>query len=465
MAQSDALIVLAHMGTDDSGAYKGLVTVAQELVEAGKPVDMMIAGHQHQLLDPPVVISGTTIVGAGNYGRNLGDIKVAIDTDTKSLSVVTYTYHLINNTLTANTVISDRVAYWAGQVVTQVNQIVGHTYISLTRNYDDESIMGDLVADSMLWKADQYDDDVVNGSVDIAFTNSGGLRADIEIPDGAALPYTLTWGATFNVLPFANTLFYMDLTGAQVQVLLDQAATLYKGMIQSSGVSFYWYNDGTAWGAYRVMVDGEPLERDKVYRVVTNNFLAGGQDGWVTFADGLNRWDSYFDMQVGLNEYIDTVLGGDIEAGDIPMGRVVRLAPVSVVKEVTPIADVAPGDTVTYTVVLANVSDFAATDLVMTDTLPSEVDFGGWVMQGSASASALMPSPVGDEIVWGPWTVQSGTTITFVFTATLKTGSAYRGTPVINTVEFASDNAGSGSDEAIFNKGSMIFLPLVIRTP
>ncbi|MBC7225002.1 MAG: 5'-nucleotidase C-terminal domain-containing protein, partial [Anaerolineae bacterium] len=70
-----------------------------------------------------------------------------------------------------------------------------------------------------------------------------------------------------------------------------------------------WYNDcncdaPTAWGAYGVMVNGEPLDRDRVYRVVTNNFLAGGQDGWVTFAEGTNRWDTYYDMQEAVNEYI-----------------------------------------------------------------------------------------------------------------------------------------------------------------
>ena len=35
----------------------------------------------------------------------------------------------------------------------------------------------------------------------------------------------------------------MDLTGAQIQDLLDQSATLYKGILQTSGASWYWYND------------------------------------------------------------------------------------------------------------------------------------------------------------------------------------------------------------------------------
>jgi 5'-nucleotidase len=109
---------------------------------------------------------------------------------------------------------------------------------------------------------------------------------------------------------------------------LDQSANLYKGILQTSGASWHWYNDcgcdtPTAWGAYGVAVDGEPLVRDEVYRVVTNNFLAGGQDGWVTFAEGTNRWDTYYDMQAGFVEYIGML--EIIDAEDIPMGRITRL--------------------------------------------------------------------------------------------------------------------------------------------
>jgi 2',3'-cyclic-nucleotide 2'-phosphodiesterase (5'-nucleotidase family) len=412
MAQADALIVVAHMGTEDSGPYDGLVTIAQNLIDAGKPVDLMIGGHQHQPLYEPIYVGDTAIVQAGYYGRWLGRVDVAIDVATKKLSIDAYELIPINNpsitiedlkdevmalyadhqivrrgiykglldTLTAaqilygmddydgaiealdafvfqviaqtggaisleassilvpdamqviatlpDPVVEARVAYWADIVAPIVNQPVGATNISLVRDYNDESNMGDIVTDSMLWKADDYDDGEVNGSVDIAFTNPGGLRANILIPDGADLPFTLTWGMTFEVLPFGNTLYLMDLTGAQIQDLLDQSALLYKGILQTSGASYYWYNDtgdgaATAWGAYGVEVGGEPLERDKVYRVVTNDFLAGGQDGWVTFADGTERWNTYFDMQAGFVEYIGML--EVIDAEDIPMGRITRL--------------------------------------------------------------------------------------------------------------------------------------------
>ena len=328
LGQADALVVVAHMGTDDSGPYEGLATVAQDLIDAGKPVDLMIGGHQHQALFAPVYVGDTAIVSAGYYGRYLGQVEITINTVDGGLSVDNYTLNTIGTALAADPVVEARVQYWADIVAPIVSQPVGQTNIDLTRNYNNESIVGDLVADSMLWKADEYDDGLVNGSVDIAFTNPGGLRADIVIPDGATLPYTISWGETFDVLPFGNTLFLMDLTGAQIQGLLDKSANLYKGILQSSGVSHYWYNDtgndaATAWGAYGVMVNGEPLDRDEVYRVVTNNFLAGGQDGWTEFADGANRWDTYYDMQAGLVEYLAIL--GVIDVDTVPMGRINQL--------------------------------------------------------------------------------------------------------------------------------------------
>ena len=309
-AQSDAVIVLAHMGTEDSGPYKGLKKVAQELIDAGKPLDLIIAGHQHQKLYPPTMVGGTAIVGAGNAAQYLGRLDVTIDPATKKLTIATAQVYTITNTLPADAAIADRVTYWADQVAPIIRQPVGTTNVSLVRNYNGESNMGNLVADSMLWKADMYDDGVLNGSVQIAFTNAGGLRADITLPTTATLPYTITWGDTFNVLPFANTLYLMDLSGYQVQQLLDQGSTLYKGILQSGGISWYWYNNTksttpTAWGAYGAMVGNEPLVYTKTYRIVTNNFLASGTgDGFVTFGRGTNRWDTYFDMQLALNEYI-----------------------------------------------------------------------------------------------------------------------------------------------------------------
>ena len=412
LEQADALVVVVHMGTEDSGPYDGLATVAQELIDAGAPVDLMIGGHQHQALAEPVYVGDTAIVAAGYYGRWVGQIDLSINKTTQGITVGNYQLHTVldpsatianlatavddayaDGLITRSYVydyltkmlvraeeayadgnlryldralrffgwvvrafdgwaidadladslradaewirdtlpdqgITDRVAYWAEVVAPIVDEPVALTNIDLTRDYNNESIVGDIVTDSMLWSADLYDDGELNGTIDAAFTNPGGLRADILIPDGATLPHTVTWGDTFEVLPFGNTLFVMDLTGAQIQDLLDQSAKLYKGILQTSGASYYWYNDtgddtATTWGAYGVEIGGEPLDRDEVYTIVTNDFLAGGQDGWTTFADGVERWNTYYDMQEGFVEYVKTI--DVIDAEDIPGDRIVQL--------------------------------------------------------------------------------------------------------------------------------------------
>ncbi len=415
LEQADALVVVVHMGSEDSGPYDGLATVAQELIDAGAPIDLMIGGHQHEALFEPTYVGDTAIVSAGYYGRWVGQIDIEINKTTQELSIDSYQLHTVLDPVTTladlataldeayadglitrefaynylskligyaqdayedgklhkvnrwlrsfqwvvrmfdgwaidgdtadalradaqwirdtlpDQSIADRIAFWAEVVAPIVDEPVAATNIDLTRDYNAESIVGDIVTDSMLWSADLYDDGALNGTIDAAFTNPGGLRADILIPDGATLPHTVTWGDTFEVLPFGNTLFVMDLTGAQIQDLLDQSALLYKGILQTSGASYYWYNDlgdvnttdDDAWGAYGVEIGGEPLDRDEVYTIVTNDFLAGGQDGWTTFADGVNRWNTYYDMQEGFVEYVKML--GTIDAEDIPGDRIVRL--------------------------------------------------------------------------------------------------------------------------------------------
>ncbi|MFQ6059436.1 MAG: 5'-nucleotidase C-terminal domain-containing protein, partial [Anaerolineae bacterium] len=105
-----------------------------------------------------------------------------------------------------------------------------------------------------------------------------------------------------------------------------------KGILQSSGITWYWYNDcgcdtPTAWGAYGVMVNGEPIDYTETYRVVTNDFLAGGKDGWVTFAEGTNRWNTYYDMQEAVNEYIglNSPISPTVEGRIVKLDKVVTI--------------------------------------------------------------------------------------------------------------------------------------------
>jgi uncharacterized repeat protein (TIGR01451 family) len=119
-------------------------------------------------------------------------------------------------------------------------------------------------------------------------------------------------------------------------------------------------------------------------------------------------------------------------------------------KEVTPLADVALGGIVTYTITFDNTGLDPAAGVMLTDELPAEVTFGGWVQQSGASQA-------GDTITW-TGDVPTTTQAVFVFTATVGTDAGLYGQTITNTALFSSDNAGSGTADAAF---TVVAAPLV----
>lgn len=97
---------------------------------------------------------------------------------------------------------------------------------------------------------------------------------------------------------------------------------------------------------------------------------------------------------------------------------------------------------VTYTLTLNNNGDGAAVDVVLSDTLPSGLTFGGFVQQGSA----LLPG--NNAVSWGPYHIYSQTTYTIIFTATVDNNTDLYGQTLTNTATYNAAYGGSGATEA-----------------
>jgi len=116
----------------------------------------------------------------------------------------------------------------------------------------------------------------------------------------------------------------------------------------------------------------------------------------------------------------------------------------AIVKDVAPTGDVILGDVVTYTITLANSGEGEATGVVMTDILPVEVSFGGWLVQPAGAIQA------NGAVTWTGDIPATPGQVVLAFTATVGTDPAYVGRTVTNTATFVSDNAGTHSDGAVF---------------
>jgi 2',3'-cyclic-nucleotide 2'-phosphodiesterase (5'-nucleotidase family) len=322
-AQVDVIVVLSHIGYSDGGYGYGLQvygdqTLAQRLIDAGKPVPLIIGGHSHTDLSAATMVGPTAVVQAHYAGRKVGRADITVGTD-GSVSVA-WGRLVVGTSDPEDPDIKALVQSYVDDPDYQalINTPVGYAQVDLLRNYNGNSMMADFINDA-IYNQLNSDAEPLN-NVDMVFNNSGGIRSDwCDAPDplnpaeyiwtsdpilcqaeGLWMhdPMLLTYGQMFTVLPFGNATIVGDMTGAQILELLHQSATLFKGTIQPAGIrySFYRYSDALpgpqpyAWGAFDITVYNkatglwEELDLDRTYRVGTNEFLApAGQDGFVPF--------------------------------------------------------------------------------------------------------------------------------------------------------------------------------------
>lgn len=107
--------------------------------------------------------------------------------------------------------------------------------------------------------------------VDVAVSNIGGIRAPLY--EGR-----ITVGDVFKILPFDNALVVLSLRGATLDSLA--ADIVAKGGAALAGMTIEVRNGV----AYKVQVGGEPVDAEKIYNVVTNDYLSWGNDGFTSMA-------------------------------------------------------------------------------------------------------------------------------------------------------------------------------------
>jgi 2',3'-cyclic-nucleotide 2'-phosphodiesterase (5'-nucleotidase family) len=121
------------------------------------------------------------------------------------------------------------------------------------------SSLANVLADMLRAQASAYKKD----RIDIALLNRGGIRLP-ELSD------TVRVGTLFELMPFENTLTFMTLSGQEVHRLAQELAAV--GGEAVSGIRFSIQDKK----AIDILVGNEPLNTQKNYQLVTNNYLVQG---------------------------------------------------------------------------------------------------------------------------------------------------------------------------------------------
>jgi 5'-nucleotidase len=167
-----------------------------------------------------------------------------------------------------------------------------------------------------------------NPAIDVAIQNAGGVRTQF-------LSGAFTVGDAIAALPFSNTIVMLDMSGASIVKVLNQAAH-YALNTGSTGAFPYAaglrYDVDLGGAEDEVILNVEVQDRDtgawspidpqRVYTVATNSFTALGRDNYLEFATVREAnpaafEDTYINYFLPLKQYIQRLPGGVLPPIDV----------------------------------------------------------------------------------------------------------------------------------------------------
>lgn len=295
-----------------------MLQIAQHLDPA---IDMIVSGHTHQ----PYVCSvpdpagqPRLVTSASSFGRLFTETELTYDRRTQDIqrASVKGTNMVVDRSVAPDPAQTSLIKLYQDKIRPIASKVIGSvtTDITTAPSSAGESKLGDLIADAQL-----ADPSVVSGGQQpvIAFMNPGGIRTNLTYSASkyGEAPGDITYDEAFNVQPFNNYLVSMTLTGAQIQALLDQqwsgknTQASPKFLQISNGFAYHYVetlgSDGTVASRTvdSVTVNGQQLDPAASYRIVTNNFLSDGGDGFPAFTGGTGKYFGGLDI-VAFSDYL-----------------------------------------------------------------------------------------------------------------------------------------------------------------
>lgn len=265
LAGAQVVVVLAHLAWPDTEAIAASVD----------GVDVFLGDHAGQSLDVPRVINGAIVSRRGQEFDRVGVLTLRV----RAGRIVDHEYWWVP--VASSSPVSGEVQVVTGRyerdLAELLDSVIGTSAVPLDARREvvrrEEAALGNLAADAMReW-----------GSADLAIQNGGGIRGDRVYEMGP-----LTKANVVDWLPFQNYVAVLRLSGRQVVEALENGVSAVESgggrFPQVSGVAFSYDPNAPPMSRVReVKIGGLPLDRDAMYTVTTNDFLAGGGDGYEVF--------------------------------------------------------------------------------------------------------------------------------------------------------------------------------------
>ncbi len=232
-------------------------------------VDIIIG----DLIGPGAVVSGRPMIcqTAPGRGGGIGMVKIShIGGKWDIAKGFQRIFTVDASKITPNSELAAEISRVEAKIDTLLDEVITTSTDSFSYSYTEESAIGTLIADCMRETA----------GAQVALTNSGGIKTSL-----GSGPVTLR--NLYDILPFENNLVTVDLSGWQLENLIEESLSGKTGFLQASGLSCT-YSSANPPGFRIIQIDvgGQPLEFNATYSVAVNDFMYANDYDWPELSNG-----------------------------------------------------------------------------------------------------------------------------------------------------------------------------------
>lgn len=300
----EAIVVLLHEGgvQTTGSSINGCAGISGPIVDIvnrmSDEVDVVITGHTHQPYS--CTIDGKLVTSALSFGRLVTKVDLQVDRRTGEVVSKVADNRIVTRDVPKDAQVTALIGKYQAIAAPLATRVIGSITGDVTRanNAAGESALGDVIADGQLEATAAAD----RGNAVVALMNPGGIRADLVYAGSSTGEGDgkVTFEEMFTVQPFGNSLVTMNLTGAQVDTLLEQqfvgcgqpASGAARILQVSHGFEYSYSASAPACSKVdpaSIRINGVMVDPAASYRVTVNSFLADGGDNFAVLVLGTNR--------------------------------------------------------------------------------------------------------------------------------------------------------------------------------
>ncbi|MBN1700169.1 MAG: bifunctional metallophosphatase/5'-nucleotidase [Spirochaetales bacterium] len=248
--KADMVICLSHSGLHENPSHSEDEILASKV----DGIDVIVSGHTHTRLLTPIPVNDTIIVQAWAYGRHVGVLDVEFENG--KVKTAGYRIQMIDDTISGKSEIDEAIKTAKDSVNDKVlagldltfDDVIAETAFDLA-SVEDESNLGNMIADSIRWYVDNHDYDPGDPATKVALAiESNGLIRDDLCAGKSGKVAVCDLFRTFPLgIGMDDTMCYpivtMYLYASEIKKALEILTSVYplKGsnyFIQISGVKF-----------------------------------------------------------------------------------------------------------------------------------------------------------------------------------------------------------------------------------